>query len=48
MKTNNNPKSVGHSKSSYKREVYGDTNLSQQEESQINDLTLYPKKLGKE
>jgi hypothetical protein len=42
----NYPKSVGHSKSSSKREVYSDTNLPQnQEKSQVNNLTLYLKDL---
>lgn len=46
----NCPKSMGHSKSSFKRQVDSDTGLHQETwKSQINNLlTLHLKKLGKE
>ena len=43
------PKSMGHSKSILKREIYSNTGLSQkQEKSQINILTFHLKELEKE
>ena len=48
MKTNN-PKPVGHCKSSAKGKVHSNTGISQkQEKSQINNLTLHLKQLEKE
>ena len=44
----NDPKSMGRSKSSSKREVYSDkADLRKQEKSQINNITLYLKELEK-
>ena len=47
--THNNPKPLGRSKSHPEREVYSITGLPQkQEKSQLNNLPLYLKELGKE
>ena len=47
IKKHNNPKAMGHSKSSSKREVYSNS-ISPQEKSQMNNLTLHLKQLEKE
>ena len=45
----NNPKPMGHCKSSAKGKVYSNTGIPQeQEKSQINNLTLHLKQLEKE
>ena len=45
----NNPKPVGHCKSSAKGKVHSNTgNLKKQEKSQIKNLTLHLKQLEKE
>ena len=44
----NNPKSMGCSKTSSKKEVYGNTVLSQEKRKISNNLTLHPKQLEKE
>ena len=46
----NNPKPVGHYKSSAKRKVHSDTGIPQEtrKKSQINNLTLHLKQLEKE
>ena len=37
----NDPKSMGHNKSSSERQVYRDTSLSQETRKILNDLTLH-------
>ena len=43
----NNPKPVGHCKSSDKGKVHSNTGNKKQEKSQINNLTLHLKQLEK-
>ena len=43
----NDPKSMGHSKRSSEREVYGDTSLPLETRKISNSLTLYKKQLEK-
>ena len=45
---NDDPKSMGHSKGSSKREVYSDTSLPQETRKISNNLTLHLKELQKE
>ena len=47
MKTQQ-PKTVGHYKSSAKRKVHSNTGIPQETRSQINNLTLHLKQLEKE